>query len=64
MGSMLLVSYLGTFGGIGRLNFPQDILLILPLSMVILHFSQKVLVDDKQHQEITANLLMAEAMES
>ncbi|RAP37325.1 amino acid permease [Legionella quinlivanii] len=64
MSSMLLVSYLGTFGGIGRLNFPQDILLILPLSMVILHFSQKVLVDDKKHQEITANLLMAEAMES
>ncbi|KTC68693.1 Aspartate-proton symporter [Legionella birminghamensis] len=64
MSSMLLVSYLGSFGGIGRIGFPQDIILILPLSMLILHFSQKVLVDDKLHQEITSNLLMAEMAES
>ncbi|KTC85188.1 APC family permease [Legionella brunensis] len=61
MSSMLLVSYIGSFGGIGRLQFPLDIALILPLSIVILHFSQRVLVDNKVHEELTANMELAEA---
>lgn len=63
MSSMLLLSYMGSFGGIHRLQFPLDIFIILPLSIAILHFSQYVLVDSKAHQELTSNLALAEAME-
>ncbi|WED42444.1 APC family permease [Legionella cardiaca] len=59
MTSMLLVSYFGSFGGIGRLQFPLDIALILPLSIIILHFSQHVLINNKEHEEITANMELA-----
>ncbi|CDZ78859.1 L-aspartate transporter [Legionella massiliensis] len=64
MGSILCLSYLGSFGGIQRLQFPFDIFIILPLSMVVLHFSQCVLVDSKAHEELTSNLALAEAIES
>jgi amino acid transporter len=64
MASMLLISYLGSFGGTHRLEFPIDILIILPLSIIILHFSQCVLVDTKAHEELTSNLLLSEAAES
>ena len=40
MTSLLLISYLGTFGGIGALQFPLDIAVILPFSTLILYFSQ------------------------
>lgn len=40
---LLLLSYLGSFGGIGWLNFPLDILILLPFSLVILTLSQLVL---------------------
>lgn len=43
MGALLLISYLGTFGGIGILQFPQDMLLLLPFSVLILHLSQRYL---------------------
>lgn len=57
MATMLLISYLGSFGGIGRLAFPADILIILPLSIFLLRYSQKVLVDSQRHAELTANLM-------
>ncbi|KTC85408.1 MULTISPECIES: APC family permease [Legionella] len=63
MASILLISYLGSFGGIHRLEFPIDILIILPISIIVLHFSQCVLVDTKAHEELTSNLLLTEAAE-
>lgn len=43
MASLLLLSWLGNFGGIGILQFPIDMICILPLSVLVLHLSQKVL---------------------
>lgn len=39
MGTLLFISYLGTFGGIGVLQFPWDMLCILPWSSLFLHLS-------------------------
>ena len=55
MASMLLVSYLGSFGGIGALEFPYDLLCLLPLSILTLYLSQVVL-NHKQHKEINCDL--------
>jgi amino acid transporter len=44
MGVLLLLSYLGTFGGIGILSFPADLICLLPFSVIFLHLS--VLVTD------------------
>jgi len=43
MTSLGVISYLGSFGGIGALLFPMDILCILPLSIVMLYLSQALL---------------------
>ncbi|CEG57318.1 APC family permease [Legionella fallonii] len=51
MTSLLLVSYLGSFGGIGVLSFPYDLIALLPLSLVTLYLSQLVL-NHEQHREI------------
>ena len=51
MGSMLVISYLGTFGGIGALQFPLDLVIILPLSILVLSLSQKLL-SHENHKEI------------
>lgn len=51
MASMFVVSYLGSFGGIGVLRFPYDLLGILPLSIILLTLSQTVLSVDT-HKEI------------
>lgn len=42
---LLLLSSLGSFGGINLLHFPYDLLTLLPFSAFMLHFSQKHLVD-------------------
>ena len=47
MTSLLLLSYLGSFGGIGLLKFPYDVLLILPFSLIMLYGSQRYLVEAK-----------------
>lgn len=52
MASMLLVSYLGSFGGIGILKFPYDLLVLLPVSIILLCLSQ-VLLRQEDHKEIT-----------
>ncbi len=41
--SMLLISYLSSFGGISVLAFPSDIIFLLPFSILILYLSQKCL---------------------
>lgn len=43
MGFLLIISGLGSFDGLGVLKFPIDLLCILPFSVVMLYFSQKVL---------------------
>ncbi len=43
MGAMLLISYLGSFGGIGALQFPYDLICIFPLSIFTLCLSQALL---------------------
>lgn len=43
MATLLLISYLGTFGGIGLLQFPFDLICILPLSIFVLCLSQALL---------------------
>jgi hypothetical protein len=40
MGSLLGLSYLGSFGGLGYLKFPEDIAIILPFSVIMLYCSQ------------------------
>jgi len=49
---LLMLSYLGTFGGIGTLTFPWDVFFILPLSILILYSSQFVLVDECKEAEM------------
>ena len=60
MATMLTLSYLGSFGGINQLQFPLDIIAILPISILILHFSQFVLIDNKTHEAMTTQFLLAE----
>ncbi|MFA5959795.1 MAG: APC family permease [Tatlockia sp.] len=63
MGSMLFLSYFGSFGGLHSIQFPLDILLILPLSILVLQLSQYVLVDSKAHEALTSQMLLTEGAE-
>lgn len=51
---LLIISYLGSFGGIGLLGFPWDMVCILPFSIIILSWSQRVL-DGLNHEYIEYN---------
>lgn len=53
--SLLVVSYLGSFGGIGILHFPYDLICLLPLSIITLYLSQSVL-NHETHKEITCEI--------
>ena len=55
MSSLLIVSYLGSFGGIGVLQFPVDLALLLPLSIFVLSLSQKLLQVDS-HKEVVCEI--------
>lgn len=55
MGSMLLISYLGSFGGIGVLRFPFDLLCIFPVSIFILCLSQ-ALLKPVNHKHVVSDL--------
>lgn len=48
---LLLLSYLGSFGGIGLLKFPFDTLLIFPFSCLAMYLSQRCLVTDEAEKE-------------
>lgn len=48
MGSLTVISYLGSFGGIGVLSFPVDTACILPWSVVMLYLSQMIVSRDRQ----------------
>lgn len=60
MASILLMAYLGNFGGNHTIPFPMDLLILLPLSIALLSLSQKVLLDDLTHHEITNHMMSAE----
>lgn len=55
MTSLLILSYLGSFGGIEVLKFPFDVVCILPFSILMLHLSQRYLINETE-----VNLLVAE----
>jgi amino acid transporter len=55
MGILLGFSYLGSFGGLGLLTFPHDILVILPFSVITLHCSQYCL--DEQNDDWLVNTI-------
>ena len=62
--ALLLLSFLGSFGGIKALVFPIDVAIIFPLSVIVLYFSQKVIVDAVYHEKVLSNALLAETIES
>lgn len=43
MATLLVISFLGSFGGIGVLKFPYDLVCLLPFSIAVLYASQSVL---------------------
>lgn len=54
--SLLAISYFGSFGGIGALQFPHDLLFMLPFSMLMLYFSQYSLAKDEDENYSTGIL--------
>lgn len=59
--TILLISYLGSFQGIGLLQFPFDMLLMIPISIMFLSLSSYVLVDSTYCEAVTAHMEIAEA---
>ena len=56
--SLLLISYLGSFGGIHALTFPHDIFLLFPFSVLMLYLSGRYLEEDMplfQHADYPMN---------
>jgi amino acid transporter len=56
MTSLLVISYLGSFGGIGILKFPYDMVVIFPFSIAMLYLSTVMLSTKHQfeaHSEIS-----------
>lgn len=52
MTCIFVVSYLGSFGGIGLLGFPYDLVCLLPISIILLSLSQTLLCVEN-HKEVT-----------
>lgn len=52
MASLLILSYLGSFGGLGIIQFPADVLIILPFSITALYFSQRYLGESSYNYAI------------
>jgi len=51
--SLLTISYYGSFGGLGLLKFPFDLVLILPFSSLFLYWSQKILDSDNYKHQVS-----------
>lgn len=49
---LLIISYLGSFGGIGVIKFPFDVMVILPFSILMLTLSQYCLVQYEKKGEL------------
>lgn len=61
--TLLLLSYLGSFGGIKAVVFPLDVAIILPFSIVILYLSQRVILNDVEHEKALSTALLVEVVE-
>jgi amino acid transporter len=57
MSSLFIISYLGSFGGLGILTFPLDMIFFLPYSIIILCLSQKLLITYNATDELFATQL-------
>lgn len=53
MTSLLILSYLGSFGGIKIIGLPWDLIIFFPFSLLILYLSQCCLVSDKNPEYLT-----------
>lgn len=62
--ALLMLSYLGSFGGIKVLSFPIDVAIILPLSIVVLYLSQKVIVSEEDNKKALSMIFLAETAET
>jgi amino acid transporter len=58
--ALLVLSYLGSFGGIEAIKFPLDIFIILPFSIFFLELSQRYLVNSQETENLPALQEMAE----
>ena len=56
---MLVLSYVGSFGGIKALIFPYDLLAIFPFSLLILYTSQWVLISEQGYYHALQKLGLA-----
>lgn len=56
MVSILTISYFGSFGGIGVLSFPADLVIMLPISIILLTLSQKLL-SKEEHKEVLSEVI-------
>jgi len=52
LGSLTIISYFGSFGGIGLLAFPLDIACFLPYSIIVLYLSQKLLIANSDTEKL------------
>lgn len=55
MAGLFSISYVGSFGGMGLLTFPLDIVVLLPYSMIVLYASQHCLEYSKTGEELMVN---------
>lgn len=55
MGSLSVLSYFSSFGGTGYLSFPYDVISILPLSVLFLYWSQRVLIEGEIPHALVSN---------
>lgn len=51
MVALLIFSYLGSFGGMGLLQFPLDMVCILPMSIIVLYLSH-ALLNSANHEQV------------
>jgi amino acid transporter len=60
MACLFFISYLGTFGGIGLLSFPLDMVVIFPFSCLFLYLSTQVALSMEKHDIIMEDLTICE----
>jgi amino acid transporter len=61
---LLLLSFVGSFGGMGWIDFPYDVAIILPMSLIALYGSLRVIVDKSAHDRLLSGVLLAEVTET
>lgn len=56
--TLLILSYLGSFGGIKWIHFPYDLLILLPFSCLFLYWSCRVILSQDVHEAVLTHLLI------